>query len=149
MAVGYCFSQVATNASMRSWTASTSCWPGARGELLGGPTQLRTPHGDRTGGGPDGGGAVAVAVPGPYEQGVLTVSGGSGALVAGPAQERLDLGFHSGLDDHAGAEAGDILQDLDQVAAPGEQGVDFGAQGMRRRYSCRHGRRAPSRVADV
>jgi hypothetical protein len=84
-------------------------------------------------------------VPGPHRRGVA-VPGGGGALVAGPAREGLGLGLHGGLDDHAGAEAGDVLQDLDQVAVPGEQGVDFDAQGMRGRYSCGHGRRTPSRA---
>ncbi|MDI5962507.1 hypothetical protein [Streptantibioticus silvisoli] len=48
----------------------------------------------------------------------------------GATQEGVDLGFHGGLDDQAGTEAGDVLKDLDQVTVAGEQGVDLGADGI-------------------
>ncbi|WP_307832763.1 hypothetical protein [Planomonospora sp. ID91781] len=67
-----------------------------------------------------------------------------GALVAGAAEEGVDLGFDGGLDDQAGAQAGDVFEDLDEVAAVGEQGVDFGADGLGGGYSTGHGRGTPS-----
>ncbi|MBG0814248.1 hypothetical protein [Planomonospora sp. ID82291] len=52
------------------------------------------------------------------------------ALVAAEAEEGVDLGFDDGLDDQTGARAGDVFEDLDEVVAVGEQGVDFGADGL-------------------
>jgi hypothetical protein len=54
-------------------------------------------------------------------------------LVAGPAQECLDLGFQRGLDDQPGTEAGDILDHLAQLTLPAEQGVDLGTDLLSRR----------------
>ncbi|WUE07822.1 hypothetical protein OHA25_03290 [Nonomuraea sp. NBC_00507] len=65
-----------------------------------------------------------------------------GALVAGAAEEGVDLGFDGGLDDQAGAEPGDVLDDLDQVTIGGEQGIDLGTDGLDRRYSTGHERGA-------
>lgn len=53
-----------------------------------------------------------------------------GALVAGVAEERVHLGLDGGLDDQAGAEAGDVFHDLDQIPAFGEQRADLGADGL-------------------
>jgi hypothetical protein len=83
---------------------------------------------------------VAVAVAGPYRP----VGGGGGALVAGAAEEGVDLGFDGGLDDQSGAQAGDVFEDLDEVAAVGEQGVDFGTDGLDGGYSTGRGRGTPS-----
>ncbi|MET7339423.1 hypothetical protein, partial [Nonomuraea sp. NPDC005650] len=63
--------------------------------------------------------------------------GGGGALVAGAAEERVHLGFDGGLDDQAGTEPGDVL---DQITIGGEQGVDLGTDGLDRRYSTGHER---------
>jgi hypothetical protein len=52
------------------------------------------------------------------------------ALVAGPAEELGHLGLHRGLDDQSGAQAGDILEDLDQVTVGGEQGIDLGTDAI-------------------
>jgi len=105
----------------------------AGGERAGGAAQLRAGDGDRPAGGLDGGRAVPVAVPGPYRAllGVAGIGGdGRGALVAGAAGKGVHLGFDGGLDDQAGSETGDVLDDLDQVTAFGEQGVDLGADGL-------------------
>jgi hypothetical protein len=96
--------------------------PGAkesRREAFGGAAQLRSVDGDRSGGGLDRGRAVAVTGTG---AGVLGVGR---ALVASPAEELGHLGLHRGLDDQAGAQAGDILQDPDQVTVGSEQGIDL------------------------
>ncbi|WP_405393458.1 hypothetical protein [Microbispora hainanensis] len=61
------------------------------------------------------------------------VVGGGGPLVSGAAEEGVHLGFDGGLDDQAGTETGDVFDDLDQVTALGEQGVDLGADGLNRR----------------
>ncbi|NBE97246.1 hypothetical protein GUY59_29345 [Nonomuraea sp. K271] len=41
-----------------------------------------------------------------------------------------NLGLDGGLDDQAGTQAGDVLDDLDQITTFGEQGVDLGADGL-------------------
>ena len=55
-----------------------------------------------------------------------------GPLVAGPAQEHLDLGLHRGLDDQPGTQAGDVLDDLRQLTRPVEQGVDLATDPLGR-----------------
>src|SRR5690606_25115516 len=104
----------------------------AGGELLGGAAQFGAGDGDRPGGGFDGGRAVPVAVAGPYRGLLLAAVGcdGGGALVASPAEERVHLGFDGGLDDQAGAEPGDVFENLDEITIGGEQGVDLGADGL-------------------
>ncbi len=77
-----------------------------RGEPLGRIAQLRPRHGNRPGGGLDRRVAVAVTHPRPR------LSAASGPLVAGPAQEHIDLGLHRGLDDQPGTQAGDVLDNL-------------------------------------
>jgi hypothetical protein len=57
-------------------------------------------------------------------------SWGGSALVAGPAEGLGHLGLHRGLDDQAGAQAGDVLEDLDQVTVAGEQGIDLGTDAI-------------------
>jgi hypothetical protein len=52
------------------------------------------------------------------------------ALVAGPAEELGHLGLHRSLDDQAGAQAGDILQDPDQVTVTSDQGIDLGTDAI-------------------
>ncbi|GAA2373658.1 hypothetical protein GCM10010404_31420 [Nonomuraea africana] len=72
---------------------------------------------------------MPVAVAGPHHDLLLVAVGcgdGGGALVAGAAEERLHFGLDRGLDDQAGAEPGDVFEDLDQVTISGEQGVDLG-----------------------
>ena len=96
-------------------------------ERLGRAPQLRPRHGHRPGGGLDRRRAIAITRASP---GVLR---GGRALVAGPAQERLDLGFQRGLDDQPGAEAGDILDHLAQLTLPAEQGIDLGTDLLGRR----------------
>jgi len=96
----------------------------SRREAFGGAAQLRPVDGDRSGGGLDRGRAVAVAG---TRAGVLGVGR---ALVAGPAEELGHLGLHRGLDDQSGAQAGDILEDLDQVTVGGEQGIDLGTDAI-------------------
>jgi hypothetical protein len=51
------------------------------------------------------------------------------------AQELGDLGFQRGLHQQLGAEPGDVLQDLRQRAALGEQLIDVVADTVCRRYS--------------
>src|SRR5690606_1489042 len=104
----------------------------AGGELLGGAAQFGAGDGGRPAGGLAGGRAVPVAVTGPHRALLVAAVGGdgSGALVAGAAEEGVHLGFDGGLDDQAGAEPGDVLDDLDQVTTFGEQGVDLGADGL-------------------
>lgn len=95
-------------------------------ERLGRAAQLRPLDRDRTGGGLDRRVAVAVAAPG---TGVWAVRD---LLVAGPAQERVDLGLHRRLDDQPGTQARDILDDLGQLTRAVEQGVDLGTDPVGR-----------------
>ncbi|SEK68412.1 ornithine cyclodeaminase [Nonomuraea pusilla] len=52
------------------------------------------------------------------------------ALVGGPAEEGVRVGFDGGPDDQAGAWPGRVFDDIGQVTASGEQGVDLGADGL-------------------
>ncbi|WEB44046.1 hypothetical protein MOV08_35370 [Streptomyces yunnanensis] len=83
---------------------------------------------------------MAVAVPQAGGGLAVLVNDPSGALVAGTAEEGVDLGFHRGLDDQAGAESGHVFQYLDQVAVTGEQGINLGTDGLGGRYSSGHER---------
>jgi hypothetical protein len=56
-------------------------------------------------------------------------------LVAGAAQELVDLGLQGGLQQQPHAPAGDVLQDRGQLTLRGEQLVDLGAQALGERYS--------------
>jgi hypothetical protein len=95
-----------------------------RGEGLGGAAQLRPRHRDRPGRGLDRRLAVAVATARPGVRAVCC------SLVAGPAQEQVDLGLHRGLDDQPGAQPGNVLDDLRQVTRPVEQGVDLATDAI-------------------
>jgi hypothetical protein len=55
---------------------------------------------------------------------------GVAALVAGSAQERVDLGLQRGLHHQPHADAGDVFQDRGQVTTGGEQLVNFGTQPL-------------------
>jgi hypothetical protein len=86
-----------------------------RRELLVGATQLRPFQRDRPGGRLD------------RRRGVAVARAGVGAFPAGvplTAEELGDLGLQRGLQDQSGAEAGDVLQHLAEVAIGGEQAVD-------------------------
>ena len=100
-----------------------------RRERPGGAPQLRPRDRDRPGRGLDRRRAVAITRPRP---GILD----SGRpLVAGPTQERIDLGFQRGLDNQPGTQAGDVLDHLAQLTLPAEQGIDLGTDLLGRRYS--------------
>jgi hypothetical protein len=105
-----------------------------RRERLGRAPQFGPGHGHRPGGGLDRHVAVAVATTDP---GVLDTGG---PLVAGPAEEHLDLGLQRRLDDQPGTEAGDVLDHLRQVTLTVEQGIDLTANAVGGRYSYRQGR---------
>jgi hypothetical protein len=92
-----------------------------RGERLIGAAQLGTFQRDRPGGGLDRRRGVAIAVPRPD------------ALAAGvaiTAEELGDFCFQRGLQQQAGAEPGDLLEDLTQILVGGEQLVDLGADAL-------------------
>jgi len=59
----------------------------------------------------------------------------SPTLVAGTAQERVDLGLHRGLDDQPGTRASDILDHLPDLTRAVEQGIDLAPDPLHRRYS--------------
>ncbi len=103
----------------------------AGGELLRRAAQLRALHRDRPGGGLDRGRAKPVPA---AHAGVPRVGG---ALVAGAAQELLDLDLHGGLHDQPSAQARDLLQLLGKVDATPEQGIDLAADLLGGRYSYR------------
>jgi hypothetical protein len=93
--------------------------PGA--ERLVSAAELRALQGDVTHGGAHRGRrlpAVAAA-----RRAILLA-----ALVAGTAEERVDLGLQGGLHQQPHADAGDVLQDRGEVTAGGEQLVDLGTQ---------------------
>ena len=50
------------------------------------------------------------------------------ALVAGPAEERVDLGLEGGLHHQPHAQPGNVLQDRREVTTGAEQLIDLGAQ---------------------
>jgi hypothetical protein len=71
------------------------------------------------------------------------------ALVAGPAQERIDLGLQGGLQQQPHAQAGDVLQDLSKGLVGREQLVDLGTGAFGGQYSSCHGRRSSFVLSQV
>jgi hypothetical protein len=67
------------------------------------------------------------------------------ASVAVTAEELGDFHLQRGLQQQAGAEPGDVFQDLAEITVGGEQLVDLGADALHRGYSCGHGRGPPQR----
>jgi len=64
---------------------------------------------------------------------VAVAVAGSSTLAAGvavTAEERGDFCFQGGLQQQAGAEPGDLFQQLAEVAVGGEQLVDLGADAL-------------------
>jgi hypothetical protein len=90
-------------------------------ELLAGAAKLRPGYAHRPAGGLDRGRAETVT------RARLCVRDPGTALVAGPAEELVDLGLHRGLDQQPGTQPGHILDDLGQVPAGTEQRVDLDA----------------------
>ena len=90
-------------------------------ERLSGAPQLRPRHRDRPRRRLDRRRAEPVAASRP------PIRAPAGTLVAGAAQEHLDLSLHSGLDDQPRPQTRDVLDDLRQLTRPVEQSVDLAA----------------------